>query len=352
MARRHRRPPAHQVKEVTPVRTRCVACGGPLWVAYHSRRTVTTLEGVVRLRLQVRRCVRPGCGQYHRPYRPEEELGWALPHGEFGLDVIALVGTLRFREHRSVPEIHQELERRGLVVAERTVTHLVHRYEELLAVRLTDLGVGSPLRATLVTQGRVILAIDGLQPDVGHEVLWVVRDCLSGEILLARSLLSGRETELATLLHEVHTALATIPVPIAGAISDGQHSIRNAVASALPGVPHQLCHFHYLREAALPVYEADRHAKKELKKEVRGVRPIERALETREVAAGPAGDPTAAAVRGYCLAVRSALTDDGRPPLAASGLQLRERLTAIHTSLARVQDEWQKRGTRGHSRAN
>jgi hypothetical protein len=226
-------------------------------VAYHSRRTVTTLEGVVRLRLQVRRCIRPGCVQYHRSYRPEEELGWALPHGEFGLDIIALVGTLRFREHRSVPEIHQELRRRGLVVAERTVTDLLHRYEELLAVRLSDLEAGSPLRATLVTQGRVLLAIDGLQPDVGHEVLWVVRDCLSGEILLARSLLSGRETELAALLHEVQTALATLPVPIAGAISDGQHSIRNAVASALPGVPHQLCHFHYLREAARPVYEAD-----------------------------------------------------------------------------------------------
>jgi hypothetical protein len=33
-----------------------------------------------------------------------------------------------------------------------------------------------------------------------------------------------------------------------------------------PDVPHQLCHFHYLREAAKPIYEADRHAKKELKK--------------------------------------------------------------------------------------
>ena len=43
---------------------------------------------------------------------------------------------------------------------------------------------------------------------------------------------------------------------------------------------------------------------------------IERAVEGRE-------DPEAEAVRGYCAAVRSAITDDGRPPLAASGLQLR-----------------------------
>ena len=66
-----------------------------------------------------------------------------------------------------------------------------------------------------------------------------------------------------------------------------------------------------------------------LKKEVRGVRPIERALEGR-------ADPEATAMRGYCLAVRSALTDDGRPPLCASGLRLHDRLTAIHASLVRV----------------
>jgi hypothetical protein len=278
MARRRGRPLPTSQRWLTPLRTQCLACGGPLWVAYHSRRRVTTLDEVVGLTLQVRRCVTPSCRQYHRPYRPEEELGWALPHGEFGLDVIALAGTLRFREHRSVPEIHRDLERRGVVLAERTVTHLVQRYEELLAVRLSDLSVGSALWERLAAQERVILALDGLQPDVGHEVLWVVRECLSGEILLARSLLSGREAELADLLREVRIALEAIPVAIAGALSDGQHSIRNAVARALPGVPHQLCHFHYLREAALPVYEADRHAKKELKKQVRGVRPIERAL--------------------------------------------------------------------------
>jgi hypothetical protein len=319
---------------LAPLRTHCAGCGGPLWVAYHSRRAVTTLEGVVRLRLQVRRCVTRGCGRYHRPYRPEEELGWALPHGEFGLDVIALVGALRFREHRTVPEIHRALRARRLVIAERTVTHLVQRYEELVAVHL---GASSRLRDVLAAQEQVILALDGLQPDVGHEVLWVLRDCLSGEVLLARSLLSGREVELAALLREVQATLAAVPASIRGIVSDGQHSIRKAVASALPGVPHQLRHFHYLREAALPVYEADRHAKKRLKMAVRGVRPLERALEAREQAAGPGGDPAAAAGRGYCLAVRSALTDDGRPPLAAAGLRLRERLTAIRTSVARVQ---------------
>ena len=160
-----------------------------------------------------------------------------------------------------------------------------------------------------------------------HEVLWVLRDCLSGEVLLARSLLSATHKDLAHLVHEVKQALQ---VPIVGVITDGQPSIRTAVAQALPDVPHQLCHFHYLREAAKPIYEADRHAKKMLKKRVRGIRPIERKLEGRT-------DPEAEVMRGYCSAVRSALTDDGRPPLAASGLTLQTRLSTITESLERVE---------------
>lgn len=46
--------------------------------------------------------------------------------------------------------------------------------------------------------------------------------------------------------------------------------------------------------------------------------------------------PEAEVVQGYVSAVRSALTDDGRPPLEASGLKLQERLAAIDTSLQRA----------------
>jgi len=41
-------------------------------------------------------------------------------------------------------------------------------------------------------------------------------------------------------------------VPIAAVVSDGQRSIRNAVATALPEAVHGLCHFHYFHEAAKP----------------------------------------------------------------------------------------------------
>jgi hypothetical protein len=305
-------------------------------IRYENRRTLVRLSGTLRLRLKVRRCEVTGCARYHRPYRPESEGALALPQHEFGLDIVALVGALRHRDHRSVPEIHAALRQRGVRIAERSITNLLDRYDELLATALTD---GSRLQGLLAEQGRLILALDGLQPDVGHEVLWVLRDCLSGTVLLARSLLSATAQDLAVLLREV---VAGVGVPVAGVISDGQPSIRKAVAQVLPGVPHQLCHFHFLREAARPVFEADRHAKKELKKAVRGIRKIERAMEGRP-------DSEAELVRGSCAAVRAAITDDGRAPLAASGLKLKARLERIAGSLDRVRKKGmaRRRGSPG-----
>ena len=290
-----------------------------------------------------------------------------MPHGEFGFDVLAFVGQLRYVHHRSIPDIHLAVRACGVEIAERTVTNLLARYDELVTLHLTD---RERLRERLGAQGKVVLGLDGLRPDVGHEVLWVLRDCVSGEVLLARTLLSECEADLVGFIGE---AKALLSVPIVGVISDGQQSIRKAVASALPGVPHQLCQFHYLREAARPISDADRHAKVTLKAQVRGVRPIEREAERalarlsereRQQDATPAAlspdaptDPTdpdhpstqhphatphdadgARVVQGYCLAIRSALTNDGAPPLCASGLWLHDRLTQIAVSLARAED--------------
>jgi hypothetical protein len=309
-----------------------------MYADYCNSRTVATLAGRTRLTLTIRRCPNRDCPAVRRPYRPEAEGRFALPRHEFGLDVLVRIGAMRYAEHRAVPEIHRDLVGRGVPIAQRTVTNLLDRYDELLAVRLSD---DRRLQRLPQRQGKVVLAIDGLQPDMGHEVLWVIRDCVSGEVLLARSLLSARQHDLAELLRAV---AATAGVPIRAVITDGQQSVRKAVAAALPGVPHQLCPFHYLREAARPIAEADRHAKKERKKKARGVRRIERAVEDRD-------DPVAEVIRGYCGAVRGARTDDGRPPLAAAGLKLHERLEAVSDSRGRPAEKGGSRRNAASSKA-
>src|SRR5919198_1098575 len=138
MARSPPRPTPTAPLTLQPLGRHCPLCGETMWAASHHYRTITTLADVVHLTRQIRRCLNRACPQFRRPYRPEEEGRLALPKHEFGLDVIAWVGTLRYAQHRSLPAIHQHLRHRGVVVAPRTVTNLLERYDELLTLSLTD----------------------------------------------------------------------------------------------------------------------------------------------------------------------------------------------------------------------
>ncbi len=75
MARRHPSPQPTSSYQLEAQRTHCVACGGPLWVAYHQSRTISTLAEVAGLDLAVRRCQNAACPLYHRAYRPVSRAG-------------------------------------------------------------------------------------------------------------------------------------------------------------------------------------------------------------------------------------------------------------------------------------
>jgi hypothetical protein len=136
--RRRPRPQPDRALSLVPITLDCPECQHRLLARYHNFRTITTLDGVLRLTLAIRRCPNPDCPRFRQPYRPEAEPHFALPYHEFSLDVKALVGRLRHAEHRSIPEIHQDLTGRGLVVAQRTVTNLLDRYDELRALATAD----------------------------------------------------------------------------------------------------------------------------------------------------------------------------------------------------------------------
>ena len=58
---------------------------------------------------------------------------------------------------------HTRLRAQGLPISERSVTNLLDRDDELIALSVLDV---ERLRRLTQTQGRVILALDGLQPDL------------------------------------------------------------------------------------------------------------------------------------------------------------------------------------------
>ena len=96
MARRTPRPHPTQSQTLAPVTVACPHCQRPTRADYTNSRTVSRLDGVLRLALRVRRRHDLDCPL---PLRPEAEGRLALPHHEFGVDVLALVGRLRHATH-------------------------------------------------------------------------------------------------------------------------------------------------------------------------------------------------------------------------------------------------------------
>ena len=117
-------------------------------------------------------------------------------------------------------------------------------------------------------------------------------------------------------------------IPILGVVTDKQHSLVLAVDKALQDTPHQLCQFHFFRNLAQPVADADRAMKKRIKKTRRGIAPVERRLVSHADAAG------VAQATAYCIALRATLTDTGKPPLDPGGLKMVTRLRQVDQSLA------------------
>ena len=67
----------------------CPACGLALWAANRPQRTVVTLEGLVRLRHQIRNRRIPQCSRHRACLRPEPEGASPCRSTSFGLDVIS-----------------------------------------------------------------------------------------------------------------------------------------------------------------------------------------------------------------------------------------------------------------------
>src|SRR5258708_1521981 len=105
--RRRPRPQPDRALTLKPITLDCPECQHRTRADYNNFRTITTLEGVLRLTLAIRRCPNPECPRFLRPYRPEAESHLALPSPEFGLAVMAAVARLRYPDHRSIPRTHR-----------------------------------------------------------------------------------------------------------------------------------------------------------------------------------------------------------------------------------------------------
>lgn len=331
----------HVTKQIYhPEITHCLTCGVRLHRSTSlAQRTVVTLDGVVRVVHCGYRCPDLACTTAARIYRSTVADGLALPGFTFGLDIVLLVGHLRLAEHQTVDEVHAALQARltplGTTVSRREILYLFDAYCTFLRASQSIADDHSWQEQTR-SNGGIIISIDGIQPDKGSETIYLVRDVVTGRLLAAENVRISDTATMTALLRPIRD----LGVPVVGAVSDGQESLLQAIAALWPEIPHQLCQFHYLREATRPMFDVDRKVRKQIRKALQqDVRAVRRQIETHTSTLDRQevdDQQTAAQLQildDYALAAQTARNVDALQPLQYASPVVEDALDAIATSL-------------------
>lgn len=331
---------------VLEVEDRWCQCGRHLHAYGQRRRRIFTLDGPRTLVCKLAHCPDPACMNHRRVVNPEREWTLAMPRWLMGWDVFCWLGHRRFARHWSVPQLRLELlDSYDIVLSEDAIEDALQRYQCMLAARQQD-----PLRLKEAYRRtrRVMLSIDGLQPEKGHETLYVVRELRQERVWFAEALLSSALDEIRPLLVRARQQAEGLGVSVMLWMSDKQDAFVKTIAEEFPGVWHRYCGNHFLRDLAKPMLELDSHAKVKMRGKIRGLRGIEREvlkLRTAHDADHSDRHESSSVLRfeanglgvvlDYCVAVRGILNDSQGGPLRPPGLRMSEALGAVRQSLRR-----------------
>src|SRR6266700_3459607 len=181
-----------------PAEHECPVCQRTLRQAMTlTRRTVITLQGVIKLIHAGYRCPDPQCAGAQRTYRSVEADALALSGMTYGLDVVLLVGRLHLSQHRTLDEIHRELLERlaplGVRISRREILYLFEAYCTLLRAA-SEAKDDQQWLAQVKKNGGIIVSVDGVSREKSNETIYMVRDALTGRVLAAEQVNSS-ETE-------------------------------------------------------------------------------------------------------------------------------------------------------------
>lgn len=259
---------------MVPEDRQCEICGGPPHICDHRHHRFFPLHGPAHLVSKLCRCPNSTCAGHHVTVSPSAELSLTMPWWLIGWDVFAWMGQRRFARHWSVPQIRAELcDSYQVRISDDAIEDYLHRYQTMVAARHQN-----PTEMARAYQGAndLILSIDGLQPEKGHETLYVVRELRRRRVWFAEPLLSSGAEEVRRLLEQARDWAQRLGLPMRLWISDKQDAFVSGIAQVFAGVPHRYCENHFLRDLAKPVLEADSKAKVVMRRKVRGLRSLER----------------------------------------------------------------------------
>jgi len=314
-----------------PEQNLCPVCHEPLkrdhilW-----RKQVTFSTGARDLVSWAYRCPQEACPGSKTDFRSRKAEAVHLKYRRFSRELVVRIGYRHFWQHQTMYEIYDWLASDlQLKISTRAVAYLLVDFLALLRAAQP-----AKIQGKLRSLPAVIIGVDGMQPEKGNDCLYIVRELQCGVTLLAESLEeSSQDTLCERIFEPLKDLVKELVLGWGGVVSDAQETLRLAVAQSLPGIPHQACQSHCLRDAGKLTFEADRAMKTDIKASFRHA--VHRLR--KRILALPAEDPFRAVLADFVAVIRSLLLEGGVAPFDLGGIKVFDALKDLESSVIRCQ---------------
>lgn len=149
------------------------------------------------------------------------------------------IGTLRYEEHKTYDEIREALGKKGVKISMGELTNLTMTFESLIKGWHEE-----HVQEIKEKLGEYVLSIDGTYSYKG-KTLYIFRSYENGVVLYASTTEKDDVALFQPLLEKV-VGMYGLPVAV---ISDMQPAIIESVKNVMPGIPHQYCQYHFIKNA-------------------------------------------------------------------------------------------------------
>ncbi len=297
----------------------CETCGTLLRFQYHGNERAVW-DGGERTRVIqcYYACPNPKCANKDTVVARHPEI---IPKKYHSRSTFTRVVYLKYYRRFSVKQILQEMPH----LSQWMVYEIIRTFRAANRVE-----ADTRLARKLPPGTRIAVSIDGMEPEKGQPALYTVREVTTGELLAAAFL----EVASAEALHDLLAGVeAKYGVEFSGFVSDKGRNIVAVRDKYYPGVPHQYCVVHFLKNATKALRDADKSLQKELRSETRNL-AVFKTITTKSRAAGPdLTEKERAALADIKAAILAVANRKKREMFDLAGKTIYEDLARAHASL-------------------
>jgi hypothetical protein len=190
------------------------------------------------------------CSDCECVFPSEDFEKWVPPYANVGYDVMVLTGRLILCEHHTINETVLELKKRNVHISSSQAAYLAQRFIVYLSILHQQ--SASLLKRHIIEKGGYILHVDGTCDGDSPHLISAI-DEVSNFVLANVKVPGESKDQLVPFLKEIKEQYGD-PLAVS---SDMGRGLLTGIAEVFPGVPHFICHFHFLRDIGKDLLEKE-----------------------------------------------------------------------------------------------